>query len=255
MSDGEGTLITTEQCLLNPNRNANLDRQQVEERLALFTGSSRMIWLGEGFSDDETDGHVDNIACFAAPGRVIVGYSRGALASRLRPGHRSASPALGSARCAGAETRSGRDRSAAKAAPVDWRGRPLQSSYVNFYLANGGVVMPSFDDPQRRARARRDRGLLSRPRYIAGRCARHRGRRRRHPLHHAAGAPHHEKRHIRRRAIRLLLGQARQYRQGQGDGARGGRERRQRHPDPGIVRDALFLPGPAGRTFRACRAV
>ncbi|HWU27055.1 MAG TPA: agmatine deiminase family protein, partial [Rhizomicrobium sp.] len=71
--DGEGTLLTTEQCLLNPNRNPHLDRQQVEERLALFTGARRIIWLGEGFSDEETDGHVDNIACFAQPGRVIVG--------------------------------------------------------------------------------------------------------------------------------------------------------------------------------------
>src|SRR5436305_3567498 len=71
--DGEGTLITTEQCLLNENRNPELTQQQVEEGLALFTGARRVIWLGEGFADDETDGHVDNIACFAAPGRVIVG--------------------------------------------------------------------------------------------------------------------------------------------------------------------------------------
>ncbi|HSZ11854.1 MAG TPA: agmatine deiminase family protein, partial [Rhizomicrobium sp.] len=67
-SDGEGTLITTEQCLLNPNRNPGLTRQQVEERLALFTGARRIVWLGDGFLDEETDGHVDNIACFASPG-------------------------------------------------------------------------------------------------------------------------------------------------------------------------------------------
>jgi agmatine deiminase len=67
--DGEGTLLTTEQCLLNPNRNPHMSRQQIEERLALFTGARRIVWLGEGFSDEETDGHVDNIACFAGPGR------------------------------------------------------------------------------------------------------------------------------------------------------------------------------------------
>jgi len=72
-TDGQGTLLTTDQCLLNSNRNPHLDRQQVEERLALFTGARRVIWLGEGFSDDETDGHVDNIACFVAPGRVLIG--------------------------------------------------------------------------------------------------------------------------------------------------------------------------------------
>ena len=64
-ADGEGTLLTTEQCLLNPNRNPNLTRQQIEEALALFTGARRVIWLGDGFSDEETDGHIDNIACFA----------------------------------------------------------------------------------------------------------------------------------------------------------------------------------------------
>ncbi len=51
-ADGEGTLITTEQCLLNPNRNPHLDRQQIEERLALFTGARRIVWLGSGFSDE-----------------------------------------------------------------------------------------------------------------------------------------------------------------------------------------------------------
>ena len=67
--DGEGTLLTCEQTLLNVNRNPNLTQQEVEETLALYTGARKIVWLGEGFSDDETDGHVDNIACFAAPGR------------------------------------------------------------------------------------------------------------------------------------------------------------------------------------------
>jgi agmatine deiminase len=145
-SDGEGTLITTEQCLLNTNRNANLDRQQVEERLALYTGSSRVIWLGEGFSDEETDGHVDNIACFAAPGRVIVGIP----AARSHPDYEPAIEAL--RRLSEARDAQGRKLEVVeivqpKKSRQDWRGRPLQSSYVNFYLANGGVVMPSFDDP------------------------------------------------------------------------------------------------------------
>ncbi len=66
-SDGQGTLLTTEQCLLNPNRNPDLTQQMVPKQvLRDFTGARRMIWLGEGFCDDETDGHVDNIACFAA---------------------------------------------------------------------------------------------------------------------------------------------------------------------------------------------
>jgi agmatine deiminase len=144
-TDGQGTLITTEQCLLNPNRNPHLDRQQVEERLALFTGARRVIWLGEGFSDDETDGHVDNIACFVAPGRVMVGVP----SSR---GHPDFVPVMEAIRRF-SETRDAEGRrieivevEQPKTQRIDWRGRPLQASYVNFYLANGGVVMPGFDD-------------------------------------------------------------------------------------------------------------
>ncbi len=143
--DGEGTLITTEQCLLNPNRNPNLTQQQVEERLALFTGARRVIWLGEGFSDEETDGHVDNIACFAAPGRVIVGIP----ASKTHPDFESAVEAI--RRLSEARDAEGRKMQIIeiiqpKRQRTDWRGRLLQASYVNFYLANGGVVMPAFDD-------------------------------------------------------------------------------------------------------------
>jgi agmatine deiminase len=144
--DGEGTLITTEQCLLNANRNPHLDRQQVEERLALFTGARRILWLGEGFSDEETDGHVDNIACFAAPGRVIVGVP----ASRSHPDYE---PALEAIRRLG-ESRDAHGRRFEIVELVqplksrsDSRGRLLQSSYVNFYIPNGGLVMPGFDDP------------------------------------------------------------------------------------------------------------
>jgi agmatine deiminase len=144
--DGEGTLLTTEQCLLNTNRNANLTRQQVEERLVLFTGARRIVWLGDGFSDDETDGHVDNIACFTAPGRVLVGVP----AAKSHPDHAPVMEAI--RRLRAARDAQGRAFEIVEIVQprherVDGRGRLLQSSYVNFYLPNGGVVMPSFDDP------------------------------------------------------------------------------------------------------------
>jgi agmatine deiminase len=144
--DGEGTLMTTEQCLLNHNRNPNLDRQQVEERLALFTGARRILWLGEGFSDEETDGHVDNIACFAGPGRVIVGVP----ASRAHPDYEPVVEAirrLGEARDAMGRAIEVIEIAQPKKTRNDWRGRPLAASYINFYLTNGGLVMPAFDDP------------------------------------------------------------------------------------------------------------
>ncbi|HEV2560581.1 MAG TPA: agmatine deiminase family protein [Rhizomicrobium sp.] len=144
--DGEGTLITTEQCLLNPNRNPHLTPQQIEERLALFTGARRIIWLGEGFADEETDGHVDNIACFAAPGRVIVGVP----AVKSHPDYEPSIEAI--RRLSEARDAQGRKLQIIEIIQprhtrTDWRGRLLATSYVNFYLPNGGVVMPSFDDP------------------------------------------------------------------------------------------------------------
>lgn len=143
--DGQGTLITTEQCLLNPNRNPNLSRQQIEERLALYLGVAKVVWLGEGLEDDETDGHVDNIAAFAAPGRVLL----------YTPSEKG-----------GVNERVMRDNLARLKAARDARGRPfeiievpepsrrerhdgrrLDMSYINFTFANHGIVMPSFDDP------------------------------------------------------------------------------------------------------------
>lgn len=144
--DGEGTLITTEQCLLNPNRNPDLTRQQIEEALVLFTGARKVIWLGDGFSDEETDGHVDNIACFGGPGCILVGVP----ASKSHPDYAPVSEAirrLKAARDAHGRELEVREIAQPQTERVDWRGRRLASSYVNFYFANGGLVMPAFDDP------------------------------------------------------------------------------------------------------------
>ncbi len=73
--DGEGTLITTEECLLNPNRNPHLDTGQLEIMLHEYLGISSVIWLGKGVIDDETDGHVDNLCCFARPGEVVLTWT------------------------------------------------------------------------------------------------------------------------------------------------------------------------------------
>ena len=71
--DGEGTLITTEQCLLHPSRNPALSREQIEARLRETLGVERVVWLGLGLvEDDDTDGHVDNICAWIEPGRVLL---------------------------------------------------------------------------------------------------------------------------------------------------------------------------------------
>jgi agmatine deiminase len=70
--DGEGTLLTTEQCLLNPNRNPKLTRKQIETELKKFLNVQKVVWLKNGLDGDETDGHIDNIACFVAPGKILI---------------------------------------------------------------------------------------------------------------------------------------------------------------------------------------
>lgn len=139
-SNGEGTLITTEQCLLNPNRNPGLDKAGVEHVLRGFAGARRVIWLGEGFSDHETDGHVDNIACFAGAGRVVLGMPD----SKTHPDHAPVMEAKRRLIAAGLEVL---EMVQPRKIRHDRRGRILPASYVNFYLCNGGLVMPAFDDP------------------------------------------------------------------------------------------------------------
>lgn len=145
-TDGEGTLITTEQCLLNANRNPGMSKEEVESWLQRFTGVRRVIWLGDGFSDIETDGHVDNIACFIAPGRVLVGVPSSPSLPDAGPVN-EAIRRLKEARDAAGRAIEVVELPQPRRARFDWRGRMLQASYVNFYIANGGIVMPAFDDP------------------------------------------------------------------------------------------------------------
>ncbi|HEY3638591.1 MAG TPA: agmatine deiminase family protein [Rhizomicrobium sp.] len=145
-TDGEGTLLTTEQCLLNANRNPDRTRKEIESTLAAYTGTKQILWVPGHFSDEETDGHIDNIACFAAPGRVILGVQP----QKSHPDFEAVAMAKQSL----AQMRDAHGRPLEIVEMVqphrlrsDWRGRPLAASYVNFYLANDGLVMPAFDDP------------------------------------------------------------------------------------------------------------
>jgi agmatine deiminase len=144
-SDGEGTLLAVEETLVNDNRNPGKSRDEIEAALKAHTGAEVVIWLPRGLLEDETDGHVDNVACFAAPGKVVS----------LAPGD---------------EGEENRDLLAANLeilrGATDARGRALEIvelplpkpkkkadgtrltlSYVNFYLANGGLILPAFEDP------------------------------------------------------------------------------------------------------------
>lgn len=144
-TDGEGTLLVTEQCLLNPNRNPDLSRADIETALKRYLGVVKVIWLGNGLEDDETDGHVDNVACFARPGVVLVH----GVTDKTDPDQ--AVMADNVARLQAATDAAGR---ALDIIPVDAprrrrrteQGRRMTTSYINFYICNGGIVAPMFED-------------------------------------------------------------------------------------------------------------
>ncbi len=143
--DGAGTLILTEQCMLNENRNPELTRQQIEARLALYLGVMRIIWLGDGLKDDETDGHVDNVACFAPGGRVLAAVAR----DRSDPNFAPLAENL--ARLNEARLADGRKPEVVEL-PLPYESRTrhdgsrLEMSYINYYCANGAIIMPAFED-------------------------------------------------------------------------------------------------------------
>ncbi len=142
--DGQGTLLSTESSLLNANRNPTLDRRQIEERLVLYLGVRKILWLPNGLVDDETDGHIDNVARFVAPGRVMCAVSSDS-------SDRNHGPLMENmATLQGQSNAHGRPLEVIELplpAPRSGQAGQLPLSYLNFYIANGGIVMPAFDDP------------------------------------------------------------------------------------------------------------
>jgi agmatine deiminase len=132
--DGEGTLITTEQCLLHPNRNPGMTRDQIEAELKDKLGVTTVIWLPYGhFDDRDTDGHVDGVCVFIAPGRVIAQ----SCTDKNMPDYQRMAANIEVLRAAGL------DITEIPQMPwVEVAGEQTSVGYVNFYLANGGVVVP-----------------------------------------------------------------------------------------------------------------
>ena len=148
--DGEGTLLTTEQCLLNKNRNPQLSKEEIENNLKEYLNINKIIWLKNG-TDEGTDGHVDNIACFVKAGTVLALSCK----DKNDPFYERINENLEILKTS-----------------TDNRGRKLNvielemsykrlipdddepSSYINFYIANKGIVMPSFEDEKADNRAK-----------------------------------------------------------------------------------------------------
>ena len=139
--DGSGTVITTEQCLLNPNRNT-LTRAQTEERLKDDLGFERVVWLGSGLMNDHTDGHVDNLARFVAPGRVAIPSP--AKDDPNEAAYKDAARRLTAARLDIVNLPSpGRVE--------DEEGDVIPASYMNFLIGNASVVVPQYGAANDRA--------------------------------------------------------------------------------------------------------
>ncbi len=139
--DGEGTLLTTEQCVLNPNRNPGITKAEAEQEFLHALGVEKVIWLAGDPDDQETDGHVDGIACFVRPGVVMVEVCPDENSHRYAPLNENLEILC--------------DATDAKGRPLEVitvneaheaqsDGRLFCRSYINFYLANGAVIVPGY---------------------------------------------------------------------------------------------------------------
>ena len=141
-TDGEGTLLTTEECLLNKNRNPHISRKDIENTLKETLGIEKIIWFPKGLFGDETDGHIDNLACFASSGSIL-----------LQVCENPADPDYERSR---EHIRILKNETDAKGRRINiipvpqpqvclYRNRHLTLSYLNFYFVNNGIVFPVFN--------------------------------------------------------------------------------------------------------------
>jgi agmatine deiminase len=142
--NGAGTLITTEACLLNPNRNPDLDRARIEDHLKAYLGVTHILWLGDGIVGDDTDGHIDDLTRFVDPGTVVTvveedpqDENHGLLQENLD-------------RLKTMTDQSGNPLRVVELpmpGVVEHEGQRLPASYANFYIANGLVLVPTYRHP------------------------------------------------------------------------------------------------------------
>jgi agmatine deiminase len=139
--DGEGTLLSTEECLLNRNRNPRLSRKEIEEYLRDYLNVSQFIWLKRGWYGDDTDGHVDNVACFARPGVVLTQVC----SDSADPNYAISQENL-RVLASAADARGRRLEIVTIEQPPAhfYEGNRLTLSYLNFYFVNGGIILPVF---------------------------------------------------------------------------------------------------------------
>ena len=140
--DGEGTALTTRECLLNPNRNRAWTQATAAAALSEALGARKVIWLGEGLLNDHTDGHVDNLARFVAPGVVAIPVGFGADDPHARVYDAAALGLAGVTDAAGRTLKVARIPSPGRVVGAD--GVSLPASHMNFIIANRAVIAPTY---------------------------------------------------------------------------------------------------------------
>jgi agmatine deiminase len=140
--NGRGTLITTEACLLNPNRNPGLTRSEIEQHLRAYLGVSHILWLGEGIAGDDTDGHIDDLTRFVNPTTVVTVVEDDPADENYEP-LQSNLERLN--RMTDQDGRPLRVVTLPMPGPLWHDGQRLPASYANFYIANGVVLLPTYD--------------------------------------------------------------------------------------------------------------
>jgi agmatine deiminase len=141
--NGEGLLLTTEECLLSPvqARNPGLGASEIERVLRDYLGADRVVWLKNGIAGDDTHGHVDDIARITAPDTVVAAWEP----DRADPNHAPLAENEAILKAAGL-----RVVRLPMPQPLEFNGQRLPASYANFYIANGLVLAPTFNDPHDR---------------------------------------------------------------------------------------------------------
>ncbi|MHA7879747.1 MAG: agmatine deiminase [Saccharospirillum sp.] len=159
--DGEGTLLTTKECLLNANRNPHLSRTEIEQRLRDHLSIDQILWLPDGIYNDETNGHIDNMACFIEPGHVLLAWTddesdpqhqRSKAALHYLEAHRDAKGRT--LRVTKMPLPQPLTQTEEEVDGIDWAakawprraGERMAASYVNFLVVNGGIILPAFGD-------------------------------------------------------------------------------------------------------------
>jgi len=148
-TNGQGILLTTEECMLSEvqQRNPGLSRVQMEQVFSDYLGIDQVLWLGRGIAGDDTHGHVDDISRFVGPETILTAVEQDA----TDPNHEPLAENL--ARLKAARTLEGKQFTVVELPmprPVVFRGQRLPASYANFYIANGLVLVPTFHDPSDR---------------------------------------------------------------------------------------------------------